>query len=86
VGIGGEKRWVNSCFLVPLIGGIGTKKNHPIGRKNATYIPLIVLAYWVLREPETAIDWGGLVGMVFSSNQKYTPGRINMEPEKDRFC
>ena len=32
-------------FLVPLKGGIGGIVHPPIGRKNATYIPLIVLAF-----------------------------------------
>jgi len=42
--------------------------------KIPTYIPLIVLADWVIiREPETAIDWGGLVGMVFLLATKNTP-------------
>ena len=52
-------------FLVPLTGGIGGIVNPPIGRKNTTYIPLIVLAKpggWLyatshlLGEPETTID------------------------------
>ncbi len=33
-------------FLVPLKGGISGIVHPPIGRKNATYIPLIVLAFW----------------------------------------
>ena len=32
--------------LVPLKGGIGGIFDPPIGRKYATYIPLIVLAFW----------------------------------------
>ena len=39
----------------------------------------------MLREPETAIDWGGLVGMVFLLATKNTPPKTNMEPEKDGF-
>ena len=31
-------------MLVPLTGGIGSIVHPPIGRKNTTYIPLIVLA------------------------------------------
>ena len=49
--------------LVPLKGGIGSIVHPPIGRKNTTYIPLIVLAssglyatYHLLGEPETTID------------------------------
>ena len=50
--------------LVPVKGGMGSKVHPPIGRKNATYITLIVLAepgglyatYHLLREPETTID------------------------------
>ena len=46
-------------FLVPLA------YNPPIGRKNATYIPLTVLAFWgvicyrshLIGEPETTIDY-----------------------------
>ena len=57
-------------FPVPVKGGIGGIVHPPIGRKNTTYIPLIVLAFWgvkkstyhLLREPETTIDfmlfWG----------------------------
>ena len=33
-------------MLVPVKGGIGGIVHPPIGRKNATYIPLIVLAFW----------------------------------------
>ena len=33
-------------FLVPLKGGIGGIVHPPIGRKNATSIPRIVLAVW----------------------------------------
>ena len=33
-------------MLVPLKGGIGGIVHPPIGRKNTTYIPLIVLAFW----------------------------------------
>ena len=33
-------------FLVPLKGGIGSIVHPPIGRKNTTYIPLTVLAFW----------------------------------------
>ena len=33
-------------FLVPLKGEIGGIVHPPIGRKNTTYIPLIVLAFW----------------------------------------
>ena len=52
-------------ILVPLKGGIGGIVHPPIGRKNATYIPLIVLAFvWgskmlpipPFREPETTIE------------------------------
>ena len=49
--------------MVPLKGGLGGIVHPPIGRKNATYIPLIVLAEpggWkmlpaahLLGEPET---------------------------------
>ena len=50
--------------MVPLKGGIGSIVHPPIGRKNTTYIPLIVLAepgglygtYHLLGEPETTID------------------------------
>ena len=52
--------------LVPLTGGIGSIVHPPIGRKNTTYIPLIVLAEpgggpicyrsHLLGEPETTID------------------------------
>ena len=38
----------NSCFLVPLIGGIGDVYHHPIDGKCTTYIPLIVLANWAV--------------------------------------
>ena len=38
--------------MVPLKGGIGSIVHPPIGRKNATYIPLIVLAFvWGLYNP-----------------------------------
>ena len=51
-------------MLVPVKGGIGGIVHPPIGRKNTTYIPLIVLAFWgvicyrshLLQEPETTID------------------------------
>ena len=55
-------------FLVPVKGGIGGIVHPPIGRKNTTYIPLIVLAepgglyatdptfYWNQKHPETTID------------------------------
>ena len=51
-------------MLVPLKGGIGGIVHPPIGRKNATYIPLIVLAFWgvknatyhLLGEPEKTIE------------------------------
>ncbi len=33
-------------FLVPVKSGIGGTVHPPIGRKNATYIPLIVLSFW----------------------------------------
>ena len=55
-----------SEFLGSLkIGGIGDIFYPPIGRKNTTYIPLIVLAFWgticyqthLLREPETTIEF-----------------------------
>ena len=36
-------QWI---FQVPLKGGIGGIVHPPIGRKNTTYIPLIVLAFW----------------------------------------
>ena len=59
-----KQRQVNGSFLVPLIGG----RYHIIPQLAVytTYIPLIVLAYWViiyhrshlLREPETAIKQG----------------------------
>ncbi len=32
--------------MVPLKRGIGGQVHPPIGRKNTTYIPLIVLAFW----------------------------------------
>ena len=32
--------------MVPLKGGIGGIVHPPIGRKDTTYIPLIVLAFW----------------------------------------
>ena len=50
-------------FLVPPKGGIGGIVHPPIGRKNATYIPLIYCllgglyaTYHLLGEPETTID------------------------------
>ena len=50
--------------MVPLKGGIGGIVHPPIGRFFTTYIPLIVLAFWgvknatyhLLGEPETTID------------------------------
>ena len=33
--------------------------NHPIGRKNATYIPLIVLANWVVKNATDLPPWIG---------------------------
>ena len=50
--------------LVPLTGGIGGIVHPPSGRKDTTYIPLVVLAFWgvicywshLLGEPETTID------------------------------
>ena len=52
-------------MLVPLKGGTGGIVHPPIGRKNTTYIPLIVLAepgglyatYHLLGEPETTIEF-----------------------------
>ena len=52
-------------FLVPLKGGIGSIVHPPIGSKNTTYIPLIVLAFWgvicyrsnLLGEPETTMSF-----------------------------
>ena len=77
VGIGGLRSPGSmEKLLVPLIGGIGTKKNPPIGRKYTTYIPLIVLAYWVLREPETAIDWGGFGWDAFFFQPKIHPRKL----------
>ena len=62
-----EKRTNESMvgMLVPLKGGLGGIVHPPIGRKNTTYIPLIVLAFWgvicyrshLLGEPETTIEW-----------------------------
>ena len=39
----GSCQWL---FLVPVKGGIGGIVHPPIGRKNTTNIPLIVLAFW----------------------------------------
>ena len=36
-------------FLVPLKGGIGGIFHPPIGRKYTTYIPLIVIAFWGMK-------------------------------------
>ena len=41
-----SKRINQWLFLVPLKGGIGGIVHPPIGRKNTTYIPPIVLAFW----------------------------------------
>ena len=57
-------KYIQWLFLVPLKGGIGGIVHPPSVRKNATYIPLIVLAFWgvicyrshLLGEPETTID------------------------------
>ena len=38
-------QWSMVGNLVPLKGGIGSIVHPPIGRKNTTYIPLIVLAF-----------------------------------------
>ena len=44
-----ELEWIKESMvgnLVPLRGGLGGIVHPPIGRKNTTYIPLIVLAFW----------------------------------------
>ncbi len=55
-------QWI---FQVPVKGGIGSIVHPPIGRKNTTYIPLIIYCRtWgvicyrshLLGEPETTID------------------------------
>ncbi len=43
---GCQNRTPQWLFLVPLKGGIGSIVHPPISRKNTTYIPLIVLAFW----------------------------------------
>ena len=74
-----KKLWL---FLVPVKGGIGGIVHPPIGRKNTTYIPLIVLAFWgvicyrshLLREPETTIE--KLVGSSPHHSSRFLKGPI----------
>ena len=55
--------------MVPLKGGIGSIVHPPIGRKNTTYMPLIVLAfvwglynpYHPLQEPENSTEVSGYI-------------------------
>ena len=68
-------------FLVPVKGGIGGIVHPPIGRKNTTYIPLIVLAFWgvicyhLLGEPETTIDTRLITFCIMHSTLPMEPAR-----------
>ena len=53
--VGSLSQWL---FLVPLKGGIGGIVHPPIGRKNTTYIPLIFLAFWGVKNATDPTFYG----------------------------